>query len=243
MMIVNAKFTIGLAIAISYLSAGCIQSLGNKQTIASAYDEISKSFFLIAREDMVDGQSVWNSGSGFFVEESGTNYLYTAQHVVLNKNGKLPAALYATNKDGESWRIDLASLEVPHGNHDAARIALDSQIAKPLRIAHRSPAYDESLFFFGDAFGAGVMNAEVGTVVGIGPIEFEHTADIVKGMSGGPIVDAEGVVVGICQKGRKTTAHKNGEALPTDDSKYLKVRKFAVNLGTVKWQRYSPSEK
>lgn len=213
---------------------GCVSPDGHSVP-ASLYHRVSQSFVMIAREDVEDGKSVWGSGSGFLVEDGGTNYLYTARHVVFDGDGRPPTRLYATNMKGESRELDLSAVEVPSGNHDVARIRLKSRIGEGLRLARREPSYQERLYFFGDAFGAGMMNAEVGEVVAVGPLEFEHAADIVNGMSGGPIVDADGRVVGVCQKGRKRTAKQNGRTLP-DDSKYLRVRKFGANLGTAAWR-------
>ena len=80
------------------------------------------------------------------------------------------------------------------------------------------------------------MCAEAGKVIAIGPLEFEHTADIARGMSGGPVVDTDCRLVGLCEKGRKTTARQNGVELPID-SRYLRNRRFATILHNIKWRR------
>jgi len=80
------------------------------------------------------------------------------------------------------------------------------------------------------------MCAEAGTVIAIGPLEFEHAADIVRGMSGGPIVDADCRLAGLCQKGRKLTARKNGVELP-NDSRFVKTRRFTMTLHNINWSR------
>ena len=80
------------------------------------------------------------------------------------------------------------------------------------------------------------MCAEAGTVIAIGPLEFEHTADIVRGMSGGPVVDADCRLVGLCQKGRKLAARQNGVELPSD-SRFLRTRRFATMLHNINWSR------
>ena len=79
------------------------------------------------------------------------------------------------------------------------------------------------------------MCAEAGSVIALGPLEFEHTADSIGGMSGGPVVDLGGDVVGLCQKGRKTTARKNGIAVESD-SRYLRLRNFAALLHGIAWE-------
>ena len=115
------------------------------------------------------------------------------------------------------------------------RVILEKPICDELLLSNRVPRFGERLSFFGDAAGVGVMNVESGTVVAIGPLEFEHTADIFRGMSGGPVVDSKCNVIGLCEKGRKMSAHKNGMELK-DESKYLQVRKFGVVLSNIKWQ-------
>ena len=148
----------------------------------------------------------------------------------------LPTRLYATRMTGESVEIDFSDVEVPELNHDTVRIVIPKPICPELRLADHPPRYGERLYFFGDAGGAGVMCAEAGTVIAIGLLEFEHTADIVRGMSGGPVVDADYRLVGLCQKGRKLTALKNGVELPSD-SRYLKTRRFGAVLHNIKWRR------
>ena len=77
------------------------------------------------------------------------------------------------------------------------------------------------------------MCAEVGKVIALGPLEFEYTADVMRGMSGGSVVDTDCRLIGLCQKGRTLTARKNGVELPSD-SRFLKTRRFAMMLLNIK---------
>ena len=174
------------------------------------------------------------------MEADGRHYLYTARHVVFDEtnNDALPKKLFATTLDGESYVIDLSTLEVPDDNHDAVRIELTRPICRELRLADRKPRYGETLFVFGDARGAGVMCADAGKVMAIGPLEFEHDVDTIKGMSGGPVVDRDGNLVGLCEKGRTTTAQKAGVEIKSD-SRYLRLRNFATALHNINWRKFS----
>ena len=220
-------------------SCGCIHPYETEIVSRGMYGTMAESFLMLAREDVVDGKSMWSQGSGAaVVGEDGRHFIYTARHVLFDKEngGALPTRLYATRMTGESVEIDFSDVEVPESNHDAVRIAIPKPICPELRLADRLLRYDERLYFFGDAGGAGVMCADAGTVIAIGPLEFEHTADIIRGMSGGPVVDADCRLVGLCQKGRKLTARQNGVELP-NDSRYLKTRRFGAVLHNIKWRR------
>ena len=217
---------------------GCLHPYEKRDVSREMYETVGQSFLMLAREDVVDGESVWRQGSGVaVVGEDGRHFIYTAKHVLFDKEnaGALPTRLYATPMTGESVEIDFSDVEVPELNHDAVRIVIPKPICPELRLANHPPRYGERLYFFGDAGGAGVMCAEAGTVVAIGPLEFEHTADIARGMSGGPIVDADCRLVGLCQKGRKMTARKNGVELP-NDSRHLKTRRFGAMLHGITWR-------
>lgn len=226
-----------ILLMLALVLSGCIHLAPVPAVPVALYEKVAGAFVMIAREDgSDDGEATWSQASGFAVEEDGRHYLYTARHVVFDKkNGDaLPKKLYATTLAGESHAIDLSRLEVPHGNYDAVRIELPGPICRELRLAKCPPRYGDRIFVFGDAGGAGVMCVEEGTVIALGPLEFEHTADSIGGMSGGPVVDSDGDVVGLCQKGRKTTAHKNGIAVESD-SRYLRLRNFAALLHGIVW--------
>ena len=218
---------------------GCLHPCEKVGVPQEMYETVAQSFLMLVREDVKDGKSVWSQGSGVaVVGEDGRHFIYSARHVLFDKEngGALPTRLYATLMTGASVEVELSNIEVPELNHDAVRIVIPKPICPELHLADHSPRYCERLYFFGDAGGAGVVCAEVGMVVAIGPLEFEHTADIVRGMSGGPVVDADCRLVGLCEKGRKTTARKNGVELPAD-SRFLKTRRFATTLHNIKWSR------
>jgi hypothetical protein len=235
-MISRMPFDILLPLALTILS-GCAHVVSTPSVPVALYEKVAEAFVMVTREDDAENVEItWSQASGCAVEEDGRHYLYTARHVVFDEtnNDALPEKLFATTLDGESYVIDLSTLEVPDDNHDAVRIELPQPICRELHLARRSPKYGDRIFVFGDAGGAGVMCAEAGTVIALGPLEFEHTADSIGGMSGGPVVDSDGDVIGLCQKGRKTTAHKNGIAVESD-SRYLRLRNFAALLHGIVW--------
>lgn len=210
--------------------SGCIHCTPALAVPAALYENVAESFLMVAREDEAEnGETTWSQASGCAVEEDGRHYLYTARHVVFDKtnNNALPNKLYATSLNGESNTIDFSKLEVPHGNHDTVRIELQKPIGRELRLSNRKPRYGETLFVFGDARSAGVICADAGKVIAIGPLEFEHDVDTIKGMSGGPVVDRDGNIVGLCEKGRTTTAQNAGVEIKSD-SRYLLLRNFAT---------------
>lgn len=228
-----------LVLIIGSFFFGCVHLAPAPSVPVALYDKVAESFVMVVRADEAEnGEMTWSQASGCAVEEDGRHYLYTARHVVFDKknNDALPKKLYATTLQGENHAIDLSKLEVPDDNHDAVRIELPQPICRELHLARRSPKYGDRIFVFGDAGGAGVMCAEAGTVIAIGPMEFEHTADIARGMSGGPVVNSDCRLVGLCQKGRKLTARKNGVELPSD-SRFLKTRRFATTLHNINWSR------
>lgn len=199
------------------------------------YASVQQSFALVARESVEDGESLWSEGSGFLVIENGTNYLYTARHIYFDKDGNKPSGLYITTMDGVSSPVTLTSLEESKLNHDIVRFVVSNNDCVGLSLATTPLHYGDTIYCFGNAFGAGVMNMEEGRVLAVGPLEFEHTAEVVKGMSGGPIVNERGEVVGLCQKGRRMTAKEAGTIL-CDGTKYIgRLRNFGANGNTVLW--------
>ena len=238
-MISRMSFDILLPLALTLLS-GCVRLVPTPGVPVALYEKVAEAFLMVVREDEAEnGETTWSQASGCAVEEDRRHYLYTARHVVFDKknNDVLPKKLYATTSQGENHTIDFSKLEVPDGNHDAVRIELTRPICRELRLANQKPRYGETLFVFGDARGAGVMCADAGKVMAIGPLEFEHDVDTIKGMSGGPVVDHDGNLVGLCEKGRTTTAQKAGVEI-NSDSRYLRLRNFATSLHNIKWRKF-----
>ena len=226
-----------LVLIIGSFFFGCVHLAPAPGVPVALYEKVAEAFVMVTRADESEnGEMTWSQASGCAVEEDGRHYLYTARHVVFDKknNDALPKKLYATTLQGENHAIDLSKLEVPDDNHGAVRIELQKPVCRELRLADRKPRYGETLFVFGDARGAGVMCADAGKVMAIGPLEFEHDVDTIKGMSGGPVVDRYGNLVGLCEKGRTTTAQKAGVEIKSD-SRYLRLRNFATLLHNINW--------
>lgn len=239
-MISRMPFDILLPLALTILS-GCAHVVSTPSIPVALYEKVAEAFVMVTRADEAEnGETTWSQASGCAVEADGRHYLYTARHVVFDEtnNDALPKKLFATTLDGESYVIDLSTLEVPDDNHDAVRIEITRPICRELRLANRKPRYGETLFVFGDARGAGVMCADAGKVMAIGPLEFEQNVDTIDGMSGGPVVDREGNLVGLCEKGRTTIAKIDGVEVK-GDSRYLQVRNFATVLHNINWRKFT----
>ena len=176
-----------LLILVLFLSC-CTHLAPSPAVYVALYENVAESFLMVTREDVAEKDKMnWRQASGYAIEEDGWHYLYTARHIIFDKtnNGALPKKLYATTLQGESHTIDLSKLEVPDGNHDVVRIELQQPVCRELHLANLKPRYDETLSVFGATRGAGVMCADAGKVMAIGPLEFEHDVDTIKGMSRG----------------------------------------------------------
>lgn len=131
------------------------------------------------------------TGSGFIVSEDGL--VFTAAHVV--KNGERFTAILNDGSELELTLIrsdddtDLAVLRLPEGTYSA------------LRLADRPPATGAVVRAMGyplkgtNIITEGIVSAQSGEVSG--KERMLVTCDIVNGMSGGPVMNESGRVVGV----------------------------------------------
>ena len=98
---------------ISLILCGCIHPYETEIVSREMYETVAQSFLMLAREDVADGKSAWNQGSGVaVVGEDGRHFIYTAKHVLFDKenDGALPTRLYATRMSGKSVEVDLSGI-------------------------------------------------------------------------------------------------------------------------------------
>ena len=155
-------------------------------------------------------------GTGFLVQDAGEIWVYTNQHVI--RDGVSLKAF-----DTEGVAVDLGSLEIAL-DRDVARFTTKTR--RGLFLADFVKTGNE-VIVYGNSQGSGVITRSEGEVLGIAPETIEVSAEIVSGNSGGPVVDDQGMVVGI------STFVQFGELSddPTMKStRFEKPRRFALRL-------------
>jgi len=155
-------------------------------------------------------------GTGFLVQDAGEIWVYTNQHVI--RDGVSLKAF-----DTEGVAVDLGSLEIAL-DRDVARFTTKTR--RGLFLADSVKTGNE-VIVYGNSQGSGVITRSEGEVLGIAPETIEVSAEIVSGNSGGPVVDDQGMVVGI------STFVQFGELSddPTMKStRFEKPRRFALRL-------------
>ncbi len=167
------------------------------------------------------------SGSGFLANFPEGVFLVTNQHVI---EGVSREEIRVTDLRGRQF--DLQRLEVSP-TQDLARIAVSAPSGLHLRHA---VAHDAEVIAYGNSHGGGVATASRGKVVGIAQDVVEVTAEIVQGNSGGPVVDAEGFVIGVASF--VTREREDAEDWVTKGTRYGEARRFAIRLhGEQVWRR------
>lgn len=132
------------------------------------------------------------SGSGFFVSQDG--YLLTNQHVV--GNAKFVKVKLPTGRElvGEVIRSDKL--------RDVALVKTESIAAQPIALRSSDPNIGEDVFALGSPLGDQFNSTLTrGILSGYRTIEnkryLQSDVSILPGNSGGPLLDAQGAVVGI----------------------------------------------
>ena len=168
-------------------------------------------------------ESGGGSGTGFLVADDDEVWLYTNEHVI--RGG---APLKAKLMTGE--RLQLRELQIAT-DRDAARFKVVGQ-TQGLRISKDVFTIGNDIKVFGNSDGAGVCTYLGGTILGVGPVDVEVSAQFIPGNSGSPIiVDGKGVIAiatyltGSDERGDWTKA----------GTRFAKVRRFGVRTDNVKW--------
>ena len=157
-------------------------------------------------------------GTGFVASIGGTNYIITNTHVL-----SATPSFECYTVSGQlltTGRIDFEA------NNDLARIQVKEFSGTPLLIrASPAPQLGEQIKVYGNSKGANVITEISGKVLGSGPAEIEVSAEFVEGNSGSPIVDTDGLVLGVATyitEGEPTRISAN--------TRYAEARRMGIRL-------------
>ncbi len=162
--------------------------------LASAYDRV------------LDLTDALQTGSGFIIAHQNVPYVITNAHVVEQAAG--PDSLFVYTLDQRKWPVavvgadsfyDLAVLKFPAEAPPAASNAALNWRTEPLRLG-------EPVYAIGNPLGQYPYSVSDGIISGLNRVlsgltakfgYLQSTATLIWGNSGGPLVDAEGRVVGV----------------------------------------------
>ncbi|MCX7915476.1 MAG: serine protease, partial [Verrucomicrobiae bacterium] len=166
---------------------------------------------------VVSSQAV---GSGFWV---ASNRFVTCAHVI----GEAKARISVHTRNGERyWPRVVRFFSV---TDDVAVLELDSPHHTWLTLAGRADLNDP-VCSVANSEGAEVLKLDYGKIISEGPRFIEISAKIKPGCSGGPIVSANGEVVGMSSFVRwENVAIREGRIVY--DTRFDKARRFAVKAG------------
>lgn len=176
------------------------------------------------------------SGTGFLCFHDDEFFIYTNAHVLAGNR-----RLRITTPSGKTLSNYKYIETAPKGydNGDLVRLALSETVEKALRLVEGAdgPKIDGEVWALGNSQGSGVIRSLEGKVVGVGPARIEITSEIVKGNSGGPVIDDLFRVVGVSSFGEyRVDIWSKGTQLEG-------VRRFALRPEAVDgWDRFSSSD-
>jgi S1-C subfamily serine protease len=179
---------------------------------------------LEARHTFINGGYKSNHGTGIILNDGS---ILTADHVLTESVNGSNIEVVVTHTDGQ---VNSATV-LQQGEKDWARLKLDAELQSPIRMA--KPVSGETVVFFGYPAQLGIDDkgevcsfnknepASLLPMLVIAAVEDCETMLLkplagfppVGGMSGGPILNLKGEVVGVQSSVSKTTADATGEAL------------------------------
>jgi len=183
--------------------------------LPAAYSE-TKSFS--PEQALVIIITATGEGTGFVASIGGTNYIITNTHVLsatpnfecYTVNGKLLA----------TGKIEFEA------NNDLARIQVLDFDGTPFNIRSTpNPRISEPIKVYGNSKGANVITEISGNVLGSGPAEIEVSAEFVEGNSGSPIVDKDGLVLGV-----DTYISEDAPTRISANTRFAKARRMGIRL-------------
>lgn len=161
-------------------------------------------------------------GSAFLLEDTTGIWLVSNVHVFSGSTN-----LSVINIEGGT--LDVPSQVEIAKDRDMIRFRTDEPVG--LRLSP-SCEFEESICAYGDSGGAGVLTRLKGKAIAIGPDRIEISAEIIPGNSGGPVVNADGEVVGVSSY---LLRHKDLPDWIADGTRFTDTRRMALRLNDVEW--------
>lgn len=192
------KIILPIAVGALLLSfvAGCGLRLAKTEAVdrnlTSLVEKIQESVVTVVAFD--SDESVISLGSGFFVDSGG--HLMTNYHVL---EGAYSAIVKAY--DGEKYSITSVVAENETADLIKVRVDVPQGLFQGVDVAADRPTVGERILVIGSPLGLeqtvsdGIVSA-VRKIPGVGEI-FQMSAPISPGSSGSPVVDMQGLVVGV----------------------------------------------
>ena len=193
----------------------------NNQTLAAddgPFEKVRPSLVTIRTPDGV--------GSGFIAVMDNERWLITNEHVLGGQTNVIVKSLDGTVIN-VSDRVDVSIAQ------DLVRFRVSDNL-QGLVFRESRARMSEKIWVYGDSDGEGVVTSLPGVVLGVGGTKIEISAEFVTGNSGSPVVDQEGNVIGVA-----TYVQKSKEEWFREDTRFSKVRRFAVTINHDGWERVS----
>ncbi len=158
-------------------------------------------------------------GTGFLATLQGRVYLITNQHVIEGCQKEELKIVTLRGREIRGLELEVSPTQ------DLARVAVVAPAGLPVRY---DIAHEADVVAYGNSQGGGVATSSAGKVVGVAHDILEVTAEIVRGNSGGPVIDKDGFVVGVASF--VTAERKDPDDWVTSGTRYENPRRFAIRL-------------
>ncbi|MCB0598727.1 MAG: trypsin-like peptidase domain-containing protein [Lewinellaceae bacterium] len=171
------------------------------------YTGARKSYADIAYEEALDMSSAFSNGSGFVIEYEGSYYVLTNVHVIDAASGK-PGSIKAYSITRDEYPMKVVGGD---SFYDLAILAFDGkqpgEEIHPLSFSGQEVELAQKAYAIGNPLGQYPYTITEGIISGKNRLFFrpttgrfgflQHTATLIWGNSGGPLVDEKGEVIGM----------------------------------------------
>lgn len=171
------------------------------------YAGAARSYADIAYEESLDMSAAFSNGSGFVIEYQGAYYILTNVHVIDAASGE-PGSIMAYSITREQYPMKVVGGD---SFYDLALLAFDGkepgEELQPLSFSRQEAELAQKAYSIGNPLGQYPYTITEGIISGKNRLFFrpttgrfgflQHTATLIWGNSGGPLVDEKGEVIGV----------------------------------------------